>query len=111
MPRSSFTWTLEADVVLEDDTTHRVGPFGPRDLIDAERQFGMPMALMMQYPRLEHVAFLAWRQLIRRGVISGEFDAFVERLADMTTETEEPQAEEEAEEPGPAMALSPNGSP
>lgn len=115
--RIPMSWDVQADVTLEDGTTHRVGPFGPRDLIAAERQFGLPSDLIRQMPRTEHLAFCAWTQLQRRGVLPDKttFDAFVDRLSDVTAEIETPEKpkkdEEEAEEPGPAMALSPNGSP
>lgn len=114
--RIPMSWDIQVDVTLEDGTTHRVGPFGPRDLIAAERHFGLPSDLIRQMPRLEHVAFCSWLTLQRRGVFPDKmtFDAFVERLSDVTAEIETPEKpkdEEEAEEPGPAMALSPNGSP
>lgn len=118
--RIPMSWDVQADVTLEDGTSHRVGPFGPRDLIAAERQFGLPSDLIRQMPRLEHVAFCSWLTLQRRGVLPDKmtFDAFVERLSDVVAEVETPEEpkrkdeeEPEAEEPGLATALSPNGSP
>lgn len=116
------SWDIEADVTLEDGSTHRVGPFGPRDLIAAERYFSLPSDLIRSMPRTEHLAFCAYEQLRRRGVFSGEtnFDTFIDRLAGVTAEREMTvdeakakiqEAKEEKEEPGLAMAPSPNGSP
>jgi hypothetical protein len=106
-----FGFNLQADVVLEDGTKHRVGPFGPSDLIAFERHFKVPSIYLRDMLRTEWVAFLAFNQLAHRKLFSGNFDDFVGRLSDMTAEADVLQPEEEDEEPGPATEPSPSGSP
>lgn len=109
----SFAFELVADVVLEDGTKHRVGPFGPRDLVAFERQFKVPATFLGEMPRMEWVAFLAYTQLRHRRVLdpSTTFDGFLDRLSDLSGEIDVPEAEAEDEEPGPATEPSPSGLP
>jgi hypothetical protein len=111
----SFAFELVADVVLEDGTKHRTGPFGPRDLVAFERQFKVPASFLGEMVRMEWVAFLAYNQLRYRKVLepSTTFDGFLDRLSDLRGEVEVPAPDEggEDEEPGPATEPSPSGLP
>jgi hypothetical protein len=112
----SFAFELVADVVLEDGTKHRVGTFGPRDLVAFERQFKVPASFLGEMPRMEWIAFLAYSQLRHRKVVDPAltFDGFLDRLSDLSGEMDIPAPKdegEEDEEPGPATEPLPSGSP
>lgn len=114
-----FSYDLVTDVVLDDGSKHRVGPFGPRDLVAFEDKFGVSSSFLGEMTRTKWVAFLAYNQLSHKGALgkSMTFEEFIDKMDDLSAEVEVPDKKEETEESGDddgsgiSTEPSPSGSP
>lgn len=78
---------LKLRVVPEDGAAYMVAPkLGT--LVAAERHFGKTLSELFATPGIEHIAWLAWEQTRRDGIVVKPFDMWVDTIGDIETEVD-----------------------
>ena len=86
-----MAFDLKLTVTLAGEEPYSVDPnFGT--IIAAERHFKKPATELFASVSAEAMAWLAWEQTRRNGVTVLPFDQWIEKLADIETETPDPLA-------------------
>lgn len=50
------------------------------DMVHLERTYGISAAQLDEHPKIEHIAYVAWRALKRTGGTDSDFETFIDEM-------------------------------
>ncbi len=82
---------MQATVEMVDGTEFTVRVL-PVDVVAMERHYGVGIAKLEKAGEVltEHAMFMAWKALVRTGQWSGDLESFIEQVAAVEDEEQEP---------------------
>lgn len=73
-----------------DGVSHAVDITGAKTVVQFERHFNIGASVLSMQPRLEYIAYMAWRAAQNSGVeVPDEFDDFLDVVSDLTVVEDE----------------------
>lgn len=78
---------LKTTVTLEDGTSFPQVKVMPGDIVRFERHFGVQVRVVESDARFEHILYLGWSPLHRRGLTGLGFDEFCDQVENVDIST------------------------